>query len=118
MIVPGLAVIAAFNLVCTGTLRIDGRSIPETMTFRVDLEARRYCLDDCAETLPIAAVDDGVITFEDSREGAFSLVRTVNRESGRLYDHFWTSLDGREAETTTTGTCTSAPFTGFPSQRF
>jgi hypothetical protein len=111
------AALAAFNLICTGTLTSKMGSKPSATTYRVDLVGRRYCYDECLETRPIRALTDREIIFENGRfESGGRHRRTVNRKSGRIYDHV--VVGPSRFEMKTDAICRTAPFTGFPTRRF
>src|SRR5688572_22029831 len=102
------AALAAFNLICTGTLTSNMGVRPSATTYRVDLDLRRYCFDDCTETHPIRAVTDREIIFHDAQyPNGNKHRRVVNRESGRMFDHVVLG----KIEMTTDAICKSAPFT-------
>ncbi|HEV2816852.1 MAG TPA: hypothetical protein VGW40_06485 [Allosphingosinicella sp.] len=113
-----LPAIAAFNLICTGTLRTGpvGLAMPEasgepfTITYRVDLASRTWCSGDCAETEPLADVTDTEITLREAYRPTGSHVIIVGRLVGIFAD---TAIDGTTA-TLRSGRCAQAAFTGFP----
>lgn len=118
------AAAAAFNLVCTGVVEkrdINGaRSEPYSVTYRIDLNARLWCMgndEECKTPERLADVNPLVIKFSDSTTDTptrfFRYVDLVNRETG---EHQFLSVYGREAAmrmTSKKGQCTPAPFTGF-----
>lgn len=118
MIAQALEVIAAFNLVCTGTLRTGpiGLAMPEAggepfaITYRVDLASRMWCSDECAAPERLALVTDTEIMLrEDHRPNGSHLI-IVGRQLGLFADTF---INGTTA-TLRSGRCEQAEFTGFP----
>ncbi|HYI48425.1 MAG TPA: hypothetical protein VEX35_08180 [Allosphingosinicella sp.] len=119
MIALALQTAAAFNLVCTVTFAgTDSRPTP--LIIRVDLDARRFCLDQCVQTNPIVSVTDSEIIFQNGVSEASGILirRVVGGESRRYYASLRSEYPGRVIETSSTGTCAAAPFTGFPSRSF
>jgi hypothetical protein len=118
MIAAILPVIAAFNLICSGTMRTGpvGLALPEqdgepfTIIYRIDLDARRWCSDACEETEPLASVFEGQILLRDQHEPDGSNVVTIIPAIGRFTD---TMIQGSIA-TLRSGTCRPETFTGFP----
>ena len=124
MLALALQAVAAFNLVCTGTM-IMGSAAHEyeplegrfTTTIRVDLTSRRWCDGECRETAPLVRVTPTEIVFAELRPGGGSPsggTHSVNRESGA---YLYASRAG-PVFLSHTGTCRRAPFTGFPARRF
>jgi hypothetical protein len=126
MVALALQVAAAFNLVCTGTQYIgetglarrqpDGR-YSFRIIYRIDLESRRWCSNDCRSTAPLVRVTDTQITFEEQADEAGDAVTTVNRESGEFLDRRRAFGPGGFVSMQT-GICARAPFTSFPARRF
>jgi hypothetical protein len=118
MIATALQVIAAFNLVCSGTMRSGpvGLALPEqdgepfSITYRIDVDGRRWCSDDCGEVEPLATIAEGQILLRDQHDPDGSNVVTIFPALGRFTD---TSVLGNVA-TLRSGTCDPEPFTGFP----
>ena len=118
MIAALLPVIAAFNLVCSGTLRSGpvGLALPEedgeafTITYRIDLDSRRWCSDDCGDTETLDSVVGGQILLRDRHDADGSHVVTIFPAEGRFTD---TLIEGDRA-TLRSGTCVPESFTGFP----
>jgi hypothetical protein len=118
MIAPALQAIAAFNLVCTGTLRTGpvGLALPESggepfaITYRVDLASRSWCSDACDATEPLALVTDTEILLREDHRANGSHVIIVGRLLGLFADTF---INGNVA-TLRSGRCEQATFTGFP----
>jgi hypothetical protein len=118
VIAQALQAVAAFNLVCTGTVRTGpvGIALPEaggtpyTITYRVDLAGNQWCSDNCDTTEPLALVTDGEILLREDHRPDGSHVIIVGRHLGLFAD---TAIAGRTA-ILRSGTCVQAPFTGFP----
>jgi len=118
MIAAALPVIAAFNLICSGTLRSGpvGLALPErdgepfTITYRIDLDARRWCSDACDAVEPLASIIEGQILLRERHDPAGSNVVTIFPAQRRFTD---TLIEGNTA-TLRSGTCAPEPFTGFP----
>lgn len=116
----------AFNLICNVSIVADdGVRMNAVEVYRVDLEARRYCFDECRSTLPIAAVSETEITLQNDPPGSpeGEMVTVISRESGayrsRASQPLVTRPPPNEAiEIITSGQCQPAPFTGFPRRRF
>ena len=108
----------AFNLICSGTMRTGpiGLALPEqdgepfTVTYRIDLEARRWCTDACEDTEPLALVFEGLILLRDQHDDEGSSTVTIFPAQRHFTD---TVIVGNTA-TLRSGTCQPAPFTGFP----
>jgi hypothetical protein len=120
-----LAVAAAFNLVCTGTLisgelrtmwSKDRKTEPFSTVLRVDLSLHRWCEGDCKSTSPIQRASDTEILFqlEEKPDIGFDHVKLVNRETGAFIDR----MRAGGFVMMSTATCEKAAFTGFPQKRF
>ena len=113
-----LPAIVAFNLVCSGMMRTGpvGLVLPEeggepfTVTYRIDLDSRRWCSDACAETESLDSVFEGEIVLRDRHEPDWSQVVTISPAVGRFSD---TLIEGNTA-TLRSGTCQAEAFAGFP----
>jgi hypothetical protein len=110
----------AFNLVCSVTSVSEGRSTPATIVYRVDLDASRYCTDDCRQTLSLARTTESDIVFQDGPSPYTGLLNhtRVSRESGNYFSRISGSMGSIEMLIVTTGSCERAPFTGFPARQF
>ena len=117
-----LLLAATFNLVCNGPMTTDfgdgklSETVQQTTEFRVDLDKKRYCQDECNLTSPIEAVYETQIVFQNTlNEQEKSGTRMfVNRESGGLYAD---TMIGK-FRVIRIGTCERSEFTGFPTKRF
>jgi hypothetical protein len=118
MLAVPLQIVAAFNLACSGSMRSGpvGLALPEqdgepfTITYRIDLDARRWCSDACTETEALNTVFEGQIVLRDQHDPDGSSVVTIIPALGRFTD---TLIEGNTA-TLRSGTCAPEPFTGFP----
>lgn len=113
-----LKAMAAFNLVCTGTMtsQPDTNVMRSAVTYRVDLRSRQFCFDRCSDRLKIARVTRSELVLLDGSDGdELHLYTSVNRRTLRWFSR---SIVGPElssdVRTTETGSCRAAPFTGFP----
>jgi hypothetical protein len=118
MIAAALQIAAAFNLVCSGTMRSGpvGLALPEaggepfSITYRIDLDARRWCSDTCDTVETLAGVVEGQIVLRDQHEPDGSNVITIFPARGQFTD---TLIEGEHA-TLRSGSCRPERFTGFP----
>lgn len=110
--------IAAFNLVCSGTVRSGpiGMALPEeggepfTITYRIDLGNQTWCSDGCASTETVAAIVNGEILLRDRHVASGSHVIVVTPGTGRFAD----TLIEDNVATLRSGRCEPAAFDGFP----
>jgi len=111
MLALALQTAVAFNLVCTGTMQLNGIERPDETVLRVDLESGRFCFADCGRVERIARVTDAEILFQDVPLPATGgrVVRRYDRASG---DYLLSSVAG-SVNIEVRGRCTTAPFTGF-----
>lgn len=124
MILVAFAAAAVFNLDCTGTTFIGAgldaikkqNQTPYAETFRIDLNAERWCSGKCETTTHIYRVSPTMIMLkleQDEKIGSESFI-SLNREDGSVLDR--TRVD--TFIVMNTGKCQSAPFTGFPARKF
>ncbi|HYD14536.1 MAG TPA: hypothetical protein VEC11_16945 [Allosphingosinicella sp.] len=107
----------AFNLVCTGTERAGplGLALPESearpweISYRIDLDLRRWCSDACAETEAVGGIVLARILLRDRHDPEGSHVITFDPATGRLTD----TLNHRDRMVLRQASCTRAAFTGF-----
>ena len=107
---------AAFNLVCnlTSTLASNpaGEDLAQsawTVTLRVDLDQRHWCVAECEEVMSLAQVTDTHIRFGTANEGPRSIGGILDRRTGLYSDRKqWPDMTIRIE-----GRCARAPFTGF-----
>ena len=108
----------AFNLNCTGTELAGplGLSRPDqvpatfAITYRVDMDLRRWCSDACEGTEAIGRVLGGHILLRDRSGPSGRHVIDFDPATGRLAD----TLTADDRQVLRQATCTRAPFTGFP----
>lgn len=118
MLASTLQIVAAFNLVCGGTMRTGplGLALPESggapfaVTYRIDIDRQLWCSDACDATEPVASILDGQIVLREHYNPLGSSVITFTPATLRFTD---TRIEGDTA-TLRSGTCEAAPFTGFP----
>jgi hypothetical protein len=125
MINIAVAAAMTMNLLCAGTL--DSESIagstskPFNTTFRIDLDKKIYCDDECKATHPLADVLPTTIVFDkkdvDGLTERSMTSLSVNRETGE-YTGLYTYSDPRNRASVLImkwkGQCTKQDFTGFP----
>lgn len=112
-----------FDLVCSGTrqLTLDGPAEPHDYRLRIDLEAGRWCWDECARTMPIVEVAPDRLTLlsevVDTPRKRSTTENTVSRVTG---EHRALWIESRPIPTfvETKGQCDPAAFSGFPAARF
>lgn len=117
-----LAAAASFNLVCIGTMETTDaagkREQPYRVEYRVDLDARLWCQDECNETFNVITSDetDLVLQYGPYRHAGRDSI-TMNRQSGYHLalrtdagpnGAVWKKWEGR---------CEPAPFTPIPQRR-
>ncbi len=108
----------AFNLLCTGTERAGplGVALPESVatpwevSYRIDLDLRRWCSDACAETEAVGGILFARILLRDRHSAEGSHVIIFDPASGLLTD----TLNHGNRMVLRRATCTRADFTGFP----
>jgi len=113
-----LAAALAFNLTCTGTERSGplGLAIPESsarpfeISYRLDLDQRRWCSEACGETEALAGVVLAQILLRDRHGPEGSHVIIFDPATGRLTD----TLNHGDRMVLRHATCAREDFTGFP----
>jgi len=116
-----LAAATAFNLVCLGATFIGDikkeNESPFIQTFRIDLDAQRWCAGNCETTSRIFSVSDTMIMLklEHDKEAGDESFISLNRENGVILDR---TRFNHQFFSMKTGTCERVPFTGFPAKRF
>ena len=118
MISAALQIGLAFNLICSGTMRTGpvGLALPEadgepfSITYRIDVDGRRWCSDECDDVEQLALIFEGQIVLRDQHDPDGSDVVTIFPAQRRFTD---TEIEGNVA-TLRSGTCDPGPFTGFP----
>jgi hypothetical protein len=118
LLAAALSAALAFNLACTGTEQAGplGLSMPDrsptvfTITYRVDMDLRRWCSDACEGTEAIGDVLLGHILLRDRSGPRGRHVIDFDPATGRLTD---TLTDG-DRQVLRHGTCVREAFSGFP----
>lgn len=111
-----------FDLVCTGhTTRGAERGKAFSERIRVDLEAERWCKDDCDRPVDFFEVTPSVLTLERTEPAPRGLRitswTTIDRTTG-AYQQF-TSIIGAAAQVSQVeGQCVREAFSGMPAPRF
>ena len=108
----------AFNLVCTGTERAGplGLAIPESaatpfaISYRVDLDLRRWCSDACDDTEELGDIVLARILLRDRHSPEGSHVIIFDPATGALTD----TLNQGDRMVLRRATCTREDFSGFP----
>lgn len=119
----GIAALAAFNLICTGTLTSksaqDEEAKPYSTTYRIDLENGQWCEGDCRTIKPIQDIQPTQLVLIDRNSFGvlgrqWSNIR-LDRETGK---HVATESLGIGTEFASLsqweGQCERAEFSGFP----
>lgn len=112
-----------FDLVCSGTrqMGLDAQPVPLDYRLRVDLEARRWCWNDCDRTMQIVDVapDRLVLQTEsiDTPRKRSTSDNTVSRTTGE-HRSIWIETRPIPTYVETKGQCDPAAFSGFPAARF
>ncbi|CAN5369885.1 hypothetical protein BH10PSE14_BH10PSE14_04550 [soil metagenome] len=117
--------VATFNLVCAQTTITDsfsGKSKETRNTiYRLDLDRKIYCSEDCKATFPIAKVDPTKLWLRDEKVDSPSEhvldYLLIDRETGQLSGAY-THSNPRDRMSIMIidyqGQCERADFTGFP----
>ncbi|HEV2595762.1 MAG TPA: hypothetical protein VGU01_11225 [Sphingomicrobium sp.] len=100
---------ARFDLVCSGSEEHVDSSLnkPYTAHYRIDLAAKRFCMDMCKATIPITDVQPNVIVLERSGLGEPKFEHLLDRQTGEDTILMEDEIDK--------GTCQRQPFSGFSS---
>ncbi len=106
-----------FNLQCTKQVRGSGVAEANTRTYRIDLEAKRWCMDDCKTALGIQAVTPDRITIDETDAAERNQAsHYIYRGTGKYFQTYENRYLGTFI--VTQGVCEPAPFTGLPSTKF
>lgn len=107
-----------FDLRCTKQVRGSGVAETSTRTYRIDLEAKRWCMDECKTARGIQAVTPDRITIDetDPAERRYRATHYIDRSTGKYIQTY----DNRSLGTViiTEGVCEPAPFSGLPGTKF
>ena len=120
-----LAAAATFNLTCTGTMEsktIFGEETePYSYTYRMDLDAQKWCDGECKALFPIHAIHPTEIELQYDKSSSPSeeklTANSIDRETGRQ-SILATSKNPRDPRSILIikweGMCEKSDFTGFP----
>lgn len=111
-----------FDLKCKGTQE-KKTGAPATAwneTFRMDLDAKRWCRGACRTAAPIASVTADEITIIDSRAttgGPADTVLWVSRTTGQVREYVEAGWSGATFDLAK-GSCTRDLYSGLPGTKF
>ena len=119
LLAAALQAALAFNLACTGTERAgplglalpDSAATPFEISYRIDLDERRWCSDACAETEDLGGIVLARIMLRDRHSAEGSHVIIFDPASGVLTD----TLNHGNRMVLRRATCRRETFSGFPS---
>ena len=120
--VPGLAQAQQFDLECRGEVRSapQGRPVAYTERYRIDLDARRWCVGTCSSPASIFEVTPDRITFAAPEAGPPASGSTsflyASRTSGELVNFTYTPAISFYYDAK--AVCAAAPFSGMPAPKF
>ena len=113
-----------FDLECAGTVQAisstDPAPVSSSSRYRVDLDRREFCEDDCLVQWEIAAVHPTVLTLMDRHwheDGGGRDLVIVNRESGEYRMERTTGSGSERLGLVGRGRCRAVPFSGMPVPR-
>lgn len=112
-----------FDLVCEGTFFESRAEEVEARSYgmRVDLDAMRWCWQDCDRTYDIVDVAPERIVLEFREEDTRSVFRrtesAIDRRTG-AHESRTTQTRPVARQSILKGSCTPAPFSGFPQTLF
>jgi hypothetical protein len=118
------AAASQFDLLCVGTRDTGGGPQPYSIRYRVDLDAMRWCADDCASPQDIQNASPDRITFYDepaANPDGSQRWRFIDRTTGALSQmEYAPSRLGPQFTVfeNITADCKAAPFSGMPAARF
>ena len=118
LLAAALQAALAFNLACTGTERAGplGLSLPDSaatpfqISYRIDLDLRRWCSDACNETEELGGIVLARILLRDRHGPEGSHVIIFDPATGALTD----TLNDGDRMVLRHATCTRQAFSGFP----
>jgi hypothetical protein len=111
-----------FDLICTGTTKTIGTNgndgdKPQTVRYRIDLDAGRWCEGDCAAGLPIQSVTADNIVLIDRVNGP--PIRGTERHSiSRIAGTVESTIATVGLFMSFHGACAKASFTPLPTPKF
>lgn len=112
----------AFNLVCTYTQSSINSEVlkdnvnPYPVVYRLDLNERKYCEENCEEIRSIKSIDRNFIYLEYAENTELSTIRVLklNRVSGKIQNVI--AIGSRIDQHF--GVCERRAFSGFPRSKF
>jgi hypothetical protein len=118
LLAAALQAALAFNLACTGTERAGplGLSLPESaatpfqISYRIDLDLRRWCSDACNETEELGGIVLARILLRDRHSPEGSHVIIFDPATGALTD----TLNDGDRMVLRHAICSRQAFSGFP----
>lgn len=121
-ILAAAATASAFNLVCVGTQTVKTaepsvktEETRETREYRIDLDARRWCVGQCTNSFPIASVEPYRLYLDkDKTTDPINSWIMINREDGQIIAR---NMFGSYVNSFI-GMCVATPFTGLPNRQF
>lgn len=110
-----------FDLICNGQAWswAHGPKKPMSVHFRIDLAAKRFCLDPCEHVADIAGVSANTITLRRvvaAYPGDVEALGEVSRTTG-VYRYLFRYPDALKWDNVE-ATCETAPFSGLPTTKF
>ena len=111
-----------YDLVCKGTeQKQTGKpATPWTETFRIDLDAKRWCRGDCRTAARIDSITADDIVITDSRAtvgGPSGMAATFSRTTGEVREYMNAGYSGSSFDIAS-GKCTRDLFSGMPGAKF
>ena len=118
LLTAALQAALAFNLACTGTERAgplglalpEGAATPFEISYRIDLDLRRWCSDGCTETEELGDIVLARILLRDRHSPEGSHVIIFDPATGRLTD----TLNHNDRMVLRQADCRREDFSGFP----
>lgn len=123
MLTWATAAVAAFNLVCSGTVTSEmssqKKSEPYTYTYRINLNAGLYCAGPCKAQGKIHEIQPTRLILADVRTDTskerYIETNSIDRETGAHFILISSEMPLLPNSLKKwTGSCEKAPFTGFP----
>lgn len=111
-----------FDLKCTGTQekRTGTPPVAWSETFRIDLDARRWCRGACKTAAAISSITADEITIADSRAtigGPADTMLSISRTTGQVREYVEAGWSGAAFDLAK-GTCTRDLYSGLPGAKF
>lgn len=103
-----------FDLVCKVSIRGEGQSRDNVdIRARIDLASGQFCFEECSEIPKIVGANSDEIVLSNLDPVAFLPAATFNRQTNSL---LMTTAGAPGPVKEVKGTCTIAPFSGFPTR--